>query len=87
MPARQLNPQHPAPHQQHRKKNLEHLSPDRMKKDMEELIPVGSKHPKSSVFQYTTRVEGSSYSSVARAITTTSSKHLPKHLSSRLQLN
>jgi len=39
MPGKQLNPQHPAPHQQHRKKNLEHLSPDRMKKGMEELRP------------------------------------------------
>jgi len=50
MPGKQLNPQHPAPHQQHRKKNLEHLSPDRMKKDMEELIPVWSKHPKELSF-------------------------------------
>ena len=48
MPARQLNPQHPAPQQQFNshinntsrmKKNLEHLSPDRMKKGMEELRP------------------------------------------------
>jgi len=46
MPARQLNPQYPAPQQQFnshiislsriKKKNLEHLSPDRMKKGMEE---------------------------------------------------
>jgi len=67
MPGKQLNPQHPAPHQQHRKKKLEHLSPDRIKKDMEELIPVWLKHPKSSVFQYTTRVEGSSYSSIIKS--------------------
>jgi len=28
------------PHQQHRRKSLEHLSTDPMKKDMEELAPV-----------------------------------------------
>jgi len=48
MPARQLNPQHPAPQQQFNshinntsrmRKNMEHLMPDRLKKDMEGHIP------------------------------------------------
>ena len=79
MPARQLNPQHPAPQQQFNshikntsrmRKSMEHLIPDRMKKDMENSIPewrVEQSIQKSSVFQHTasnTRVEGSSYSSV-----------------------
>ena len=43
------------------------LSADRMKKSMEDSMPewrVDLSIQKSSVFQYTTRVEGSSYSSV-----------------------
>jgi len=75
------------------------LSAARMKKDMEEFIPdwrVDQGIQKSSVFQYTTRVEGSSYSSAIGLFSYKSNQHIQeqsttttssKYLSSRLQPN
>jgi len=83
MPARQLNPQHPAPQQQFNshtnntsrmKKNLEHLSPDRMKKGMEELRPdwqIDQSIQSRAQFSNKARVEAVT---VAGVITITSPK-------------
>jgi len=69
MPGKQLNPQYPVPQQQCNS----YIIICRMKKNMEQLIPDWSRRAdqsiqKSSVFQYTTGFEGSSYSSATETI-------------------